>query len=285
MIRPVIFGCAFALLFASCAAGPQKITPYLKSEAAAFSLFPDGALYYVYIDKKRGKELYDAFFSAQNITDGNALKIMSAAAKIYLGVYEKPFGRKSVIALLSGKAFPARRGALALSASSDWRKLDTEMGVFWHSKTEDMTLGIESKALFIAFGEAGFERARAAPPEDFEAYQSGALAGGWIPDVSFLSSYFDLPMGTPVRFIIFALRRHDFGYEAQFSLHCASASQAKLTASLLTLMRANYVPSEDARGRLAEVFFANPVSVSGREVKLVTGPISAAEAAGLMPRL
>jgi hypothetical protein len=279
-------------LFAACATGPRHFGGAARlGSGGGFPFFPPGASWYGYIDKKDGAELYAAFFFEGSIQDKTARGLLAKTDHITFAFYggaaaDSGGADGGVLALLRGRGYPVARSALYFTFSSDWkkRKLDGG-GAYWQWKQGGTAIALTRKAALLATGGAMFTKEAVSVPRGYGAFQAGALAGGYVPSAAFLDDLLaanGLPLNLQISNILFAVRRHQFGYEIAFRLETPGGAQAKLTGTLLTMLRRNRDSIDEEFRPLFDIFLANPARTEGPYVFLTSAPLGANAAAGLL---
>ena len=281
-----VFVCA-AWLGAGCATGPRHFAGARKEAATAgFPFFPPGALWYGYVDKKNGAALYQAFFFEDSIQDKTARSLLAKTDDITFAFYGGAPPQGGLVALLRGRGYPVARSALYWTLSSGWSKRKMAGGgAYWQWKAGETAVALRRNAALLALGGAMFVEKGVGAPQGYGAFQAGALAGGWLPDAAFLDELladsgaaFTLNLSN----ILFAVRRHQFGYEIAFRLETPGNAQAKMTAALLTLLRRSRDAVDQELRPLFDTLLANPARTEGPYVFLTSAPLEAEAAAGLI---
>ncbi|MDR2467388.1 MAG: hypothetical protein LBD22_00305 [Spirochaetaceae bacterium] len=267
------------VICASCATGPREFSAYLSSPSAELRLFPRGAEYYISVDRTKNSVIYDTFFPAEELSDTTLRSIINNVKKITFAVYQNT-PRQGVLAVLHGGGYPVFRSMFYFGFSSKWKKVVTKHGNYWQSKKENVTVALRRNVILIAFGDVMFEESGVIAPAIYDAFQSGAMAGGWTPKADFLNVFFaenDIPLNLPVTNIIFNLKSRKSHFELNFRLEMPGPAQAKLAASLITLMRRGLPPRETSEFQVADILLANPVQIDGNAVLITTAPFSAGD--------
>ncbi|MDR2481033.1 MAG: hypothetical protein LBD07_01905 [Spirochaetaceae bacterium] len=271
-----------AILSVSCATGPKNFKKQLSGTLTEFGLFQQDALCYGYIKKTTGKEMWDSFLSDFHFNENIKRFVIDKTNEIFYAVY-KDEDRYSLSLLLRGKGYPALKISTALNFSSEWRKIKTKKaGAYWKSKTNNSAIAVRSNALLILFGNIPDDCEYAKMPPDFEEFQKNAAAAGWMPSDSLLNNTlreFNVPLKLPMQNMSFAVFRRERGFETIFKIDAPNESQAKLIASIFTIMRNN---KDSMSSLLADYFLANPAQITGKSVIITTAPMSAEHATGLM---
>ena len=271
------------ILFASCATGPNNFKQAL-STSNEFALFPSGALYYGYIDKAKSKTLYNTFFSDTTITDAAVRKMLDKTEKILFAYYHDK-DTAGLLALLRGKAYPVVSSALAFSFNPEWEKITTKDGVYWRSKKSKNTLAFQNNAALVSVGDVPFNREAVNAPPAFSLLRQNAAAAAWLPSASFLDALLannNIPVVIPAKQILFAALPTAWGIEITLHFETESSVQAKLIASLWTLIRKNRNALDPALWPLVDIIAANPPEVQGRTAIITTAPLSEEDAAALI---
>jgi hypothetical protein len=274
-------------LSAGCAGGPRHLGSAGKgAQSAAFPFFPPGASWYGYIDKKAGADIYEAFFFEDSIRDKTARRFLAKTDHITFAFYDGAPQEGGILALLRGRGYPVIRSGLYFTLSSAWSKRKTAGGgAYWQLKDGATAIGLTRKAALLATGGAMFTKEAVSVPHGYEVFQAGALAGGYVPSALFLDELLaanELPFNLNISNILFAVRRHQFGYEIAFRLETPGSAQAKLTGTLLTLLRRNRDSLDEEFWPLFDMILANPARTEGPYVFLTSAPLEAAQAAGLI---
>ncbi|MDR0527683.1 MAG: hypothetical protein LBG79_07715 [Spirochaetaceae bacterium] len=269
----LLFGCATAK-------HPFDIGSY-KTVVSDFAFFPEGALFYGFADKTKNRVIFNTLFEPFTKTNSAAKYVFSKTKKASFALFYSG-KRPQLLALLRGNAYPVGTSSIYFKHSDEWSKND---GGFWYSKKNRLALSIKSGSVLLASGGAVFNpEAGIVMPASCNEFWRNAPAGGIILKNDYFESYLEsqgVPLKLPIEQILFLLLPRGKKIEIELRLETPGRTQAKLVASLLTIMRNNGQTPDDFP--ILEIFLANAPRLDGNAVLVTSAPISPDELRAMLP--
>lgn len=273
----------FLLIFlVSCKTAPVAVDSIFQDITQSLSL-DSGAVVYVVADVKKARTVID-LLPIKELNDKQIKQMIDKTDVFSAAVFPPESGRRFQIAS-SGK-YPSFGAGLAFTFSSQWKKLKEKKVNFWYSKSNGVSLLLESTRAFAASGNIPANPAASEAgvkiPEGFNEFTKASPFSCWLNNPSgFLNGILD-STGIPLQFSVQNVFANIFPAEKK---HCQAVirmqfenpTHARGMMALLNL--AGNFSGGDAP--FASIFFANQPVLNGSNLDIKTAVLNKADLAGL----
>jgi hypothetical protein len=275
------------LLF-SCATVPQTPDPFLD-ESGFLPLEPGGRVYML-VDVPACRPVLDRLmvrYMDQNQSRELLSRTGTAAAAFY------PRGHERRFQAAAWGNYPGFRGNLALAAGKDWKRRRSKTGgAYYYSAGEGLSVALTASRAFAAGAEPGdgadpfTEGPGTEIPEGFAGFRQGTALSLWLTDPAAPADRFfaalEIPLRLPAEQLFVGIFPHrgedeaaEARYEALVRIQAPAASQARALFTLFNMLSAAPVESAEGTAVLADLLFANPPVLDGRNITLKTADMDA----------
>jgi hypothetical protein len=210
-------------------------------------------------------------------------------------IFQAPGERRFYASALG--SFPSTGSGLFFSASKDWEKRTSALGMpYWHSPRSRLSVSLSARAAYLSHDDPFVPPPGAAIPEALPALQKGAVLSGWMndpaPAINRFAANVGVPIAIPAERLVFAVypaepahSRPDKGkqageeqYRAVLRFETPTPTQAAALVRIFALAKvglalADFNKREDMRV-LAEALFSGNPQAEGSALIITTGTMN-----------
>jgi hypothetical protein len=266
-------------LFLSCKSTPVKSDSIFEGMDTV--PLDKGAFAYIFTDVKEARPILD-ILPVQQLKNWQAAIILENTDVAAAALFSKESDRHFQITGWGN--YPSLRARVALFFNTTWKRRRSEMGSYWHSAIQKLSVVVNSKQVFaVSWHDSYGSPLPLSPgvkmPEGFTQFMRGAALSCWMESPGLLLNQIlskeGIPVNLPAEQLFLSLYPRDENqYEVLLRLRFENAVQARTIATVLAL--ANTFASEQ-KSIMASIFFANPPVLSGQNLDIKTALLSEKE--------
>ena len=274
----ILFTLWLVFILISC-----KTSPGVLDSDAQFLSLDSGAVVYVVADAKKARPVID-LLPLKELENKQIKQMIDKTNFFMAAVFPQESGRSFQIASLGN--YPSFGAGIAFTFNSQWKKLKEGRVSYWYSKSNGVSLLLDSKKAFAASANIPVNPAALKTevkiPEGFNDFAKEASFSCWLNNpAGFFNGILD-SAGIPLQFSVKNVFANIFpagrrNCQAVIRLQFENPTHARGMMALLNM--AGAFSSGDMP--FASIFFANPPVVNGSNLDIKTALLNEADLAGL----
>jgi len=258
-----LFTVLCSLFFVSCQTAPVLKTPEAFLKEGVIPLDKNASVYLI-TNVNESKSIINQL-PIKEIKDSYVRQMIDKSNYAVAALFPQKSGKRFQITAWGN--YPKSSADMALGSNSGWKKAQNGNHIpYWHSSSENISLGISAKNLFVASSlnsdPADPFAAGAVIPEGFSDFSRGSVLSLWVNNpASMLQQVLDkakVPLSAPVNQLFINLHlgsQAQKQYEAVIRLGFENAAHARGLAAILNI--AGAFTSSDPAMQIATLLLSN----------------------------